>query len=360
MLSRELCRFDFMPAPAGLTVSQADRAASLYAETHAPYAAADYVVVRQVEGYGIWWWDAEQVRAIAPQWRYDAQRISPETVLQPPGDGWRQVACLDGFEAQHWLHTALTHSTWRRRPFTRDQWAAFVQSVEGSPHAPPAEPPAAERLELLTDLSWRRRSVRASQAGPRLERLVWAAVAACVLIAAGFFGQGIRATADTLTMKARLAELKSKGDTALLDQVLRADLATLQSLAEIQDQPNPLVVAAELHRVLANLGLQARSWATDQSRLRAEVPLGNGTPVAEVATALEASPLIEEVVPQFDVTKNLAVFHAAVTSVRAPVESETQLQAAARAAIQAVAAPSPARLGAAPASAQPGSPVPRP
>lgn len=337
MLSRGACRFGFMPAPAGLSVSQADRAARIYAETHAPFAAADHVVVRQVEGYGIWWWDAEQVRAIAPQWRYDAQRISPETLLQPPGDGWRHVACLDGFEAQHWLHTALTHSTWRRRPFTRDQWAAFVQAVEGSPHAPPEEVPAAERLELLTDLSWRRRSVRASQAGPQLERLVWAAVAACVLIAASFLGQGIRATADTLSMKARLAELESAGGAAPLDQLVRADLATLQSLAEIQDKPNPLVVAAELHRILASLGLQASSWATDQSRLRAEVPLGNGLPVAEVATALEASPLIQEVVPQFDVAKNLAVFHAAVTSVRAPLEAETQLQTAAQAAVQAVA-----------------------
>lgn len=335
MLSRGLCRFGFMPAPAGLSLTQADRAARLYAETHGPFAATDHVVVRQVEGYGIWWWDADQVRAIAPDWRYDAQRIAPETLLQPPGDGWRHVACLDGFEAQHWLHSALTHSTWRRRPFTRDQWAAFVQSVEDSPHPPSNEPPTHEKLELLADLSWRRRRVRPPQTGPQLERLVWGAVAACVLVAAGFIGHGIRATADTLTRNAQLAELRAAGGAATQDQVLRADLATLQTLAEIQDRPNPLVVTAELHRVLATLNLQASDWAADQFRVRAEVPLANGPPVAEVATALEASPLIEEVVPQFDVTKNLAVFNAVVTSSRTPAEPETELGSAAQAAARA-------------------------
>ena len=57
--------------------------------------------------------------------------VVPETILRDAGDGWRVIACAEGVEAQYWEDRTLLASSWRREPFTREQWTAFALGVVG-------------------------------------------------------------------------------------------------------------------------------------------------------------------------------------------------------------------------------------
>ncbi|NEX95374.1 hypothetical protein, partial [Caulobacter sp. 17J65-9] len=131
-LSRGLCRFEFYAPPPGMSGRGALRAARLRAEAFAPFTAADSVLLRAREGVAIWWWDGDRTAALleAVGIAYDPERLVPETLLQAPAEGWRQVRCADGYEAQYWRAGALRAAAWRRRPFSAEQWAAFAQTLD--------------------------------------------------------------------------------------------------------------------------------------------------------------------------------------------------------------------------------------
>ncbi len=130
VLSRGLCRFEFLPPASGVSGSAAQLGCRVAAETRAPFAESGGLVTLGAEGFGAWRWDAKLVRErLGDAWPYDLLRIVPESrLLYPVGDGLRQLATLDGFEAQFWENGTLIASSWRRRAFTQDQWDAFVRT----------------------------------------------------------------------------------------------------------------------------------------------------------------------------------------------------------------------------------------
>src|SRR5690242_18646512 len=64
VLSRELCRFHFFGALAGVPRQRTEAAAELYCESHAPFASSDSLKLRAPSGVAIWTWDRHRVEAL--------------------------------------------------------------------------------------------------------------------------------------------------------------------------------------------------------------------------------------------------------------------------------------------------------
>jgi len=316
VLSRALVRFAFMSAPEALSRREADRAAILFAEAHAPHAPADWLIVRSPRGYGVWWWDPARVTNLAPEgWRYDRRRVAPETTLQPAGEGLRQAACIDGFEAQAWTDGSLVQSVWRRRAFTTDQWDQFVNALEAiAPDASIRLPPPEHLDDLPLDAAWRQKRVDLLPVMQRVETRIWQATAAVGLAAVGLLGTAGHAEWDRASAAKRLAVLESAQDDVAPTQRARADLETLQMLDGLQDSPSPVIALAELHRVAARTRASPAGWAINTDEMRVELSLGEAASVETVAAEFEESVWFTDVAPQLASERRTVVLSARLTN----------------------------------------------
>jgi hypothetical protein len=114
LLSRALCRFHFLPKPPGLTKREAEGAAFLHAEAHAPFVTSHSAIFSGPSGHAIWWWDGARIRDLMGEgapYRHDL--VAPESVAHGSGDAWRHVRTADGFEAQYREGATLRASRWR-------------------------------------------------------------------------------------------------------------------------------------------------------------------------------------------------------------------------------------------------------
>ena len=297
VLGRGLCRFEHIPTPNGLSGAQAVRAARLAAESRAPFARSDHIVMTGAPGCSIWWWDAERVREMMGQgWAYDPARLVPETALQPPGSGWRQVQTSDGYEAQFWRDGLLVSSVWRRRPFTPDQWESFVRAVgvEDAPDLPP------DPVRLTLGISGFGRIARASTSDPWMlaERAAIAVLVASLFGGAAYAGRAIgyeqlaTQARDAITAAGPAgAETASSPDglEALLDRVVR-----------LQNKPQALLAAAELHRILLARGVTPVRFAIEDDILQVQVQTRPDLPLQAIASVVEESPWFLGVDPDLD------------------------------------------------------------
>lgn len=302
-LSRALCRFHFFPTPAGLSRRRAAAAARLFAEAHAPFSACDHALFRRPGGVAIWWWDAERVEALAGHaWRYDAGRLVPETLLQPAGDGWRQAATAEGFEAQFWRDGVLRASTWRRRPFTPEQWAAFALSVDEP--APPLPPPQSLPLG-----AWREARLSPPWGWPQATRWASAAGAAALATSACFAVQAAwydRRRADAL---AAADASRTAADHDPGARRAQAELSLVRAFQARSGRSAALTSAAEGLEVFAAFGARPIRWSADGAEFRAEL-LGpaDELPLRDLAAALEERPAFRNVTAE--VSDHLVVVSA--------------------------------------------------
>jgi len=322
LLARGLCRYAFFSPPDSLTTARADRAARIYAETNAPYRSADYVVLRGVAGYGIWWWDREIVRRLTPGWPYDPERILPESVLYPVANGWRVLELEDGFEAQYWYELTLKASAWRRREFSEEQWAAFVEATPEPAEAAPASAPAAlaERLDIGALNAVAR--VKAPPGWKNAEKAGLGAIALSGLAACLFLSGALRHELQARQFSAQAASIEH-GSTSNEDA---HDIETLTQLAAKAQEPNPLFVVARALGAVQPLGAVPQSWAVEDRRLRLEITRGEQEPVERLAAALEADEWLYNVSAQVDSSTGRTIFSADVCSSinRARCEAETR------------------------------------
>lgn len=298
ILGRGLCRFEHLETPPGVSGAQAVRAARLTAESRAPFARSDHVVVAGAPGCSIWWWDAERVREmLGPAWSYDASRLVPETALQPPGEGWRQVQTSDGFEAQFWREGLLTASVWRRRPFTADQWESFVRAVgvEDAPEFPP-EP---ARLTLSVSGFSRVARTGRSDSWTLIERGAVAVLAVSLLGGVAYAGRAIGY--EQIASEARAAvEMIGAPGGSTAQSTSETPEGVVDRVMRLQHKPQPLLAAAELQRVLMARGVTPLQFSIEDDILQVQVQTRADLPLQSIALALEESPWFLGVDPDLD------------------------------------------------------------
>ena len=306
VVSRGFCHHALFSPPAGLSRRLVVRAARMQAEAHCPFADGDWLLSPAANGVAIWWWDASRVRtAIGDRWAYDARRIVPETTLEPPGEGWRQMTTVDGFDMQYWSAGVLRSSHWRRHAFDAPAWNALAFGLAGAAPLPETIPEAVG-LKLAEP-------ARLPPAPPRdwgwadATRGALAASAAALLIASWFSGRAIAVDRATQAVTADAGAVFTTGAPA--GHRIEARLATIRTIAAMSSRPDPLPALAAAFAVLDRSGATARSWRIDRDGVRIVVA-APGTGRA-IAAGLERLPAFTEVHAMRD-GKDAIAFEAAL------------------------------------------------
>ena len=295
VLSRALCRFKAFRAAPGLTRDQLRRSARTFAEANAPFADVGWRALRTNQGAAIWYWDQSRLAELGAA---GARLTSPESLWRAPSEGWRMIACAEGFEAQ--LHEAggLVASTWRREPFSREQWIAFVLSVEAFDTPAPDEPPAPLSLPL-EDRSWLTTDLKAPF-GWRDVEIGAVSVALCAGALAAFFaGQALRheGVARAESRQALAIDTRMREDSAIVRARDRAGL--IRDYVAVASGAEALDAVADVFSVLGAFQLAPRSWRADREHVEAVIDAPDGgASVREIMLALEAAPHLCGVTPE--------------------------------------------------------------
>lgn len=293
LVSRALCRFAFFPRPAAVTKGEAERAALLHAEAHAPFVDSDFAVFGAPSGFGVWWWDAARTReligAAAP---YQSRRLAPETVAHAPGEDWRQVRTADGYDAQYWEGSSLRASRWRRQPFDVAQWRAFAGSVVDAASPAPEAPPKPILPAWAPTHAWSRARVTRTSVWPVIERTAWSAAAAALVISVGVFGHASKLRREAEGHRAAIAALAEDASRTA------RDVALVRAVAGSTTAPEHLIAVADLVAALEAEGLDPVSWESDERRVRAQAT--GEAELGRLGAALEDNPRLRNVAPLRD------------------------------------------------------------
>lgn len=290
VLSRELCRFHFFAALANLPRKRTEAAAEIYCESHAPFESSDSLKLRTASGVAIWTWDRQRVQALLAGRRlYVADRILPESLLHPMAEGWRQCALLAGFEAQYWHHGALVASTWRRRPFDREEWQVFMESVAGPATPAPDGPLEPEALPLPKEVQTMPRRVPRRWGRREAERSAFAI--ALALAAFGSYAQGLARSFDRLADRdnALLAGEEGRARANADSRGVATDLAVIRAFQQLSRLRAPLEATADVFGMLGTLGLNAGEWKVDDATLELHI-----VPTPDLALVRDLAQLIED------------------------------------------------------------------
>ncbi len=315
VLSRALCRYRHFRAPPGLSGRQVAGAARTYAQAHAPFDDAGSLIVRTPLGAGIWFWD--QARVAAAYSGAPPRLLVPESLLRSDGEGWRVLACNEGVEAQYWEDGALLASSWRRTPFTREQWAAFALAVEGPAVRPPNDPPPALEAPGRGDAHWRRNLI-GEPLSWRTGEAACTTVALCALALTAFFsGQALRYDGAAGADARAVAALEARMSADAAQQRVRERLGMLSAYQAVHAGADALGASAEGLAAFAQFGLEPQSWSVNGGVFSASVAGGvSELPVREIIAAMEAAPSLCAAEPAF--LEGMVEFRARVTSAEAP------------------------------------------
>lgn len=293
VLSRARCQFRSFVAGPHVPKSQLARAARVFVEAHAPFADTGSVLLRTSYGAAVWYWDKsripDNVRA----------RIVPEGMFCQPGQGWRVLGCLEGYEAQYWERGELLASTWRRRPFSNEQWAAFALSVDGATQSAPNSPPAPVPVRHRTHPSRRPTQIRAPWSWRNTERAAIIASLCCITFSGFFAGRGLRFEYLAKSEAVGLAAIDAgrNADTA----IRRANsnlqlLRDYRAMMHVNDVPG---ASADAFEVFEEFGLDVEDWSADQQQFTAVLQVAvSEVPLRELVSALEAKPGLCNVTPR--------------------------------------------------------------
>lgn len=295
-LSRALCRFHAFHPPAGLSSRQFAQAARVAAESSTPFEDSGSLILRAGDGAAIWFWDRAR---IAELFEPRVIEMAPESVFSAADEGWRVVEGVDGYEAQYWRDGALRASTWRRRPFDATQWTLFVQGVDGASEPAPVAPPQAES-PVFDGGRWRRAIVKAPLSWADAERGAAGAAFCAAGVAAFLVGQALRLDADARADTARAAEVSAALGVDENARRAESQLALIQHYQGAMAARDVLGATAEAIDVLRGFDLQVGDWSVDQQNIRLVLnKTASEVAVRDVIAALEQTPSLENVEPQF-------------------------------------------------------------
>ena len=295
LISRALCQYRLFQPTSQLKPAQAASAARAWAEAHAPFEITGTLLLRTPSGaIGVWFWDAARTSEAA------ADRVALESLHRAGGDGWRIVACAEGFEAQRWSEGVLLASTWRRAPFTREQWLAFVLGTEAPQGDAPDDPPAPQVLPLLADTRWRRARI-----GPPLswrdgEKLGGSVALVGCCVTAFFVGQALRSASVTSADAHAAAAIAARVARDHDAQRTREFESVLGDYNGVTQETDVLAAATDAFQVYTQFGLQVTSWRANAHEVHASIA-GSlpQIPLHDVIEALEAKSSLCNVTPIF-------------------------------------------------------------
>ncbi len=298
LLARELCSFELFDT-AGASGAAAAAAARLYARTGAPFSNPGGLVRRSGGAFGVWWWDMDWVGPLL-QARFGNgwPALAPESLAQPPGQGWRIVRAASGYEAQYWQDGALMGSSWRLGRFDDAAWSAFVRVQRGAETPAPDKAPTPQQLPLSSELDlglsgWSNLSLAD---GGRIAAVV--AAAGLVAAAALFAGQGWRLQTLARASETQAATLRATTPrSAVRDQLAAQRLAAFRNLSS---RPNPAAALSTALGVLQLYGVQPKGFAADSGSLTLVLPYSAIGQVDHIALELEDSGAFADVRPVTD------------------------------------------------------------
>ncbi len=287
LIDRDLCVYERFASPA--TGRAARAAARLYGRTAAPFDRAGFIMTPCPGGYGLWWWDADQIDGLlAARSSRGLPAAVPETLAQPPGRDWRQVRLAKGYEAQRWAEGRLVASAWRPSAFDDASWVNFTRTAVEPGEDAPLSPPSPQSLPAVASLTLL--SLGARRGGIESYRQV--AVVFAVTLALGlssfFAGQAWRLSEMTDRTEAEAATLISQQSQGEV-QRLRANLARVDGFTRLLDRPDPSASLAVAIGVLQLYGVPPTSFRSDAQGVRLELPYAALEIAPEIAGQLAST-----------------------------------------------------------------------
>lgn len=300
LLARDLCAFALFQT-AALPRSRRRQAALLHARVAAPYVRSGSALSKAGDDFGVWWWDADRVETLLAARAVAARPlISPETLAQPRGEGWRIVRLKLGYEAQLWRGKALVASAWRRERYDPNAWSAFVRLQRAAEPAPES-PPAPADLPIAFDNRDAFALAPVELTREQMALLGGGGVAFGSLCFGAFlFGQGYQLSKDTEQVEAKTAEIRAATPRASAVRNLDASQKKLIAYRQIEQQTNPLSAAGAAIGILAFHDLTPTSVNAEIETLSFTLPYASIEKVAVLVDELESSGYFHDVQPRTD------------------------------------------------------------
>ena len=323
LLARDLCAFGLFQT-AALPRGRRRQAAVLHARVSTPYVRSGSALAKAGDDFGVWWWDADRVEALLATSAGAPARplISPETLAQPRGEGWRIVRLKLGYEAQLWRGKALLASAWRRDRYDAAAWSAFVR-LQRADLTAPDNPPAPADLPIAFD-----NREAFALAPPELTREQMALLAgggvavASLCFGAFLFGQGYQLSKDADRVEVETTEIRAATPLAAAVRNLDASQKKLIAYRRIEAQTSPLSAAGAALGILALHELTPTALNAEAETLSVTLPYAAIDKVAPLVADLEGSGYFHDVQPRTDGTAQTLTLEMKVREAAPPLTPE--------------------------------------
>lgn len=321
LLARDLCAFGLFQT-AALPRGRRRQAAVLHARVAAPYLHSGSALSKAGDDFGVWWWDADRVEALLAARAAARPLISPETLAQPRGEGWRIVRLKLGYEAQLWRGKALVASAWRRERYDPAAWSAFVR-LQRAAEVAPESPPAPADLPIAFDNRDAFALAPVELTREQLALLGGGGVAfASLCFGAFLWGQGYQLSKDTAQVEIETAEIRAATPRAAAVRNLDASQKKLIAYRQIEEQTNPLSAAGAAIGILAFHELTPTSVNAETETLSFTLPYAAIEKVAVLVDELESSGYFHDVQPRTDGTAQTLTLEMKVREAAPPLTPE--------------------------------------
>jgi hypothetical protein len=294
VISRSLLHFERIERPAGPVDARMRAAMQLMARTRAPFDDPGTHIIWQARHAAVWSWDKSRLARLGADehaWFMPEPALGEDlfiTGTRDVGDGFGLIDRRDGYEGQIWQSGELTMSRfWTRQP-AADEITRFRRAAHAETDVDAADAASGTQalLEKIQSIGARFRPIHAAA-------LALLLVGTPLLFSAGAY---VRLSIEQSAAQGELAAFaeNSAGDFSALDRY-RLQTARLAVYREALEQINPLLPAAELAEVTAELESRISRLQVNPDAVIAVIESQSELDPARLAQALEAQPSLSNV-----------------------------------------------------------------